>query len=119
MGDTPWFNLTNLLGLQRSLISDLSGSTTDNSYRAINALDSSLNALNAAISSSITSIEPTSTHQNEVKRILDREKTRLDERKRAVDDAEASQKRLVDLTNNSAQRNQALNNIYIVLFQFL
>jgi hypothetical protein len=114
MGDTPWFNLTNLLGLQRSLITDLSGSTADNSYRAINALDTSLNALNTAISSSITSIEPTLTHQNEVNRVLEREKTRLDERKRAVDDAEASQKRLVELTNNSAQRNQALNSIYIV-----
>lgn len=112
MGET-WFNINNIVDLQRNLIKDISGSTSIQSQSVINNIAGNLTTLSNAIRD--TSVLPTLTYQNEVNTILEREKNRLAERKQAIDAAETGQKRLVDLTTSATLRNKALNKMYIVI----
>lgn len=107
-----WFNLNSIVDLQRGLINDLSGNTSLQSQSAINNLAGNLNTLSTTINGS--SVLPTLTYQNQVNGILDRENSRLAERKQAIDSSEFSQQRMVDLTNNATMQNKALNKIYVV-----
>jgi hypothetical protein len=113
MSGETWFNINNIVQLQKDLIYDLSGNGSLLSQSAINNVASNLNTISASIQN--TSVLPTLTYQNEVNNILDRENTRLTERKQAIDAAEMGQKRLVDLTTSATLRNKALNKIYIVI----
>ena len=108
-----WFNINKIAELQKGLINDLSGNNQPEATRTINNIASNLVTLDTAVSSS--SVLPTLTYQNDVNRILDREKNRLDEKKKFIDNAEMSQKRLIDLTTNATLRNKAINKIYIVI----
>ncbi len=103
------FDVPNIVNLQKSLITNLSG---DN--QAMNELALKVNTLNDAVSTSNATILPTLTKQNDVNAVLEREKTRLLERKQAIDVAGVGQQRLIDLTRNATQRSRAINNIYIV-----
>ena len=105
-----WFDLSSIVGLQRSIISDLSGNSA-----VINRLDVSLNNLSAALSTANTNVLPTLTYQNDVNTILERENTRLGERKQAIDIAEMGQKRMIDLTNSATLKKKAINNMYVVV----
>jgi hypothetical protein len=107
---SSWFDLSSIVGLQRSIISDLS-----NNSAVINNLDVSLNALNNALSAANTNVLPTLTYQNDVNAILERENTRLDERKQAIDIAETGQRRMIELTNSATLKKQAINNMYVVV----
>ena len=111
MGD--WFNINSIVRLQKDLINDLSGNGSEVSQRAINNINGNLAALDTAISA--TSVAPTLTYQNQVNTILERENSRLVERKQAIDAAEQGQKRMVELTNNTTLQNQAINQMYIVV----
>lgn len=111
MGD--WFNINSIVSLQKNLINDLSGNGTEASQRAINNINGNLASLDSAILA--TSVAPTLTYQNQVNTILERENSRLVERKQAIDAAEQGQKRMVDLTNNTTLQNQAINQMYIVV----
>lgn len=113
MSGQTWFNINNIVDLQRNLINDISGNTSIKSQNVINNLAGNLSSLSSSISSS--SVLPTLTYQNEVNSILNRENTRLVERKQTIDAAEMGQKRLVDLTTSATLRNKASNNIYIVI----
>ena len=108
-----WFNINKIAELQKGLINDLSGNNQPEATRTINNIASNLVTLDTAVSSS--SVLPTLTYQNDVNRILDREKNRLDEKKKFIDNAEMSQKRLIDLTTNATLRNKAINKIYVVI----
>lgn len=108
-----WFNINKIAELQKGLIKDLSGNNQAEATRTVNNIASNLAALDTTVSGS--SVLPTLTYQNDVNRILDREKNRLDEKKKIVDNAEMSQKRLIDLTTNSTLRNKAINKIYVVI----
>ena len=112
MGD-DWFDLNNIVSLQRNLIKDLSGNSSVVAQRAINNVASDLSALSDSIDNS--SVLPTLTYQEQVNSILERENERLIDRKNAMDQAEMGQKRLVDLTTNATLRNQAINKIYVVI----
>jgi ABC-type multidrug transport system fused ATPase/permease subunit len=112
---TPWYHLSSIIGAQRQLIIDLSQNTDTNSLTIVNRMDASLNELATAVSDANKNIGPALTQQEEVKRILDREERRLQERKQALDTADENQKRLVDLTNNATQRTKAMNSIYLVV----
>ena len=107
---SSWFDLSSIVGLQRNLISDLSGNSL-----VINNLDIGLNSLTTALSTANTNVLPTLTYQNEVNDILDRENTRLGERKQAIDIAETGQRRMIDLTNSATLKKQAINNMYVVV----
>jgi uncharacterized membrane protein len=107
-----WFNINSIVNLQRNLINDISGNTSDGSRRAINSIAGNLTVLNNNISTS--SVDSTLTYQNDVNNILEREKERLDERKMAIDQAEQSQKRIIDLTTSATLRNKALNQMYML-----
>ena len=107
---SSWFDLSSIVGLQRSIISDLSGNSA-----VINHLDVSLNDLNTKLSAANTNVLPTLTYQNDVNDILERENTRLGERKQAIDIAEMGQKRMIDLTNSATMKKQAINNMYVVI----
>ena len=113
MSGVDWFNLNNIVDLQKGLIYDLSGNGSILSQRAINNVAGNLSALSDTVRNS--SVLPTLTYQNEVNSILDRENTRLTERKQAIDAAEIGQKRLVDLTTSATLRNKAVNKMYIVI----
>ena len=113
MSGNDWFNLNSIVDLQRGLIYDLSGNGSLESKRAINNVAGNLSSLANTISGS--TVLPTLTYQNEVNSILDRENTRLVERKQAIDAAEIGQKRLVDLTTSATLRNRAVNKMYIVI----
>ena len=108
-----WFNINKIAELQKGLINDLSGNNQPEATRTINNIASNLVTLDTTVSSS--SVLPTLTYQNDVNRILDREKNRLDEKKKIIDNAEMSQKRLIDLTTNATLRNKAINKIYVVI----
>jgi len=108
-----WFNINKIAQLQKGIIKDLSGNNQLEATRTINNIASNLDALDTTVSSS--SVLPTLTYQNDVNRILEREKNRLDEKKQTVDNAEMSQKRLIDLTTNSTLRNKAINKIYVII----
>ena len=108
---SAWYNLNSIVDLQKGLIYDLSGSP--DAYLQINTIGANLTNLGNTVSNS--SVLPTLTYQNEVNSILDRENTRLAERKQAIDAAEMGQKRLVDLTTSQTLRNKAINNMYIVI----
>ena len=108
-----WFNINKIAELQKGMINDLSGNNQPEATRTINNIASNLAALDTTVSGS--SVLPTLTYQNDVNRILDREKNRLDEKKKIVDNAEMSQKRLIDLTTNSTLRNKAINKIYVII----
>jgi len=112
-GNNDWFNLNSIVDLQKRLINDLSGNGSTLSQRAINNVAGNLSALGNTISSS--SVLPTLTYQNEVNQILERENSRLGERKQAIDAAEMGQKRLVDLTTSATLRNKAVNKMYVVI----
>jgi hypothetical protein len=112
MGET-WFNINNIVDLQRNLIKDISGNGSIQSQSVINNIAGNLVSLSNAIKD--TSVLPTLTYQGEVNEILEREKKRLAERKMAIDTAEIGQKRLVDLTTSATLRNKALNKMYIVI----
>lgn len=111
MGD--WFNLNSVVGLQKNLINDLKNNTDVASQRAINNVGGNLMALSSSINQS--SVLPTLTYQDQVNAILERENSRLAERKQAIDQAEVGQKRLIDLTTNATLRNKAMNKIYVVI----
>lgn len=112
---TPWYHLSSIISAQRQLVIDLSQNTDANSLTIINRIDASLNDLSKAVSDANKSMGPALTQQDEVKRILDREERRLQERKQALDSADENQKRLVDLTSNATLRTKAMNNIYLVV----
>jgi hypothetical protein len=108
-----WFNINKIAELQKGMINDLSGNNQPEATRTINNIASNLAALDTTVSGS--SVLPTLTYQNDVNRILEREKNRLDEKKQIVDNAEMSQKRLIDLTTNTTLRNKAINQIYVII----
>ena len=108
-----WYNLNSVVDLQKGLIYDLSGSSSEKALLAVNNVGANLTKLGNTVSQS--SVLPTLTYQNEVNSILDRENTRLAERKQAIDAAEMGQKRLVDLTTSETLRNKAINMMYIVI----
>ena len=110
---SAWYNLNSIVDLQKGLIYDLSGSSTNEAKLAINNVGANLTNLGNTVSNS--SVLPTLTYQNEINSILDRENTRLAERKQAIDAAEMGQKRLVDLTTSQTLRNKAINMMYIVI----
>ena len=110
---SAWYNLNSVVDLQKGLIYDLSGSSSEKALLAINNVGANLTKLGNTVSQS--SVLPTLTYQNEVNSILDRENTRLVERKQAIDAAEMGQKRLVDLTTSETLRNKAINMMYIVI----
>lgn len=112
MGD-DWFDLNNIVSLQRNLINDLSGNSSLGAQRAINNVAGNLSALSSSIDQS--SVLPTLTYQEQVNTILERENGRLADRKKAIDQAEMGQKRLVDLTTNATLRNKAINKMYVVI----
>lgn len=103
------FDVPNIVNLQKSLITNLSG---DN--QAMNELALKVDGISDAVTTSNANILPTLTKQNDVDAVLEREKTRLLERKQAIDSAGVGQQRLIDLTRNATQRSRAINNIYIV-----
>jgi hypothetical protein len=111
--DKVWFDINSIVNLQKQLITNLSGKNDPDAQRVINNVAGNLNALDDKVKDS--SVLPTLTYQNEVNGILEREKTRLDERKQVIDNAELSQKRLVDLTNSATLRNKAFNKMYVVI----
>jgi len=106
------FDVPNIVSLQQNLIRDLG--TDPDLVTEMNTLNTTLTDLNNAVSNSNASIVPTLTKQEQVDAVLEREKTRLQERKAAIDSADAGQRRLVDLTRNATQRNRAINNMYMV-----
>jgi hypothetical protein len=103
------FDVPNIISLQQKLIQDLSGND-----QLMNTLSGKLGDLNTAVSTSTASIVPTLTKQDQVNAVINRERIRLEERKDAIDAADAGQRRLVDLTRNATQRNRAINNMYMV-----
>ena len=104
------FDLTNVINLQKSLITDLG----DTNPPLFNTLAGQVGTLDTVVTGSNASIIPTLTKQQEVDAVLTREETRLRDRKQAIDTAGDEQKRLVDLTKNATQRTRAINNMYIV-----
>jgi len=104
------FDLTNVINLQKSLITDLG----DTNPPLFNTLAGKVGALDKAVKDSNASIIPTLTKQQEVDAVLEREEERLRDRKQAIDSAGDEQKRLVDLTKNATQRTRSINNMYIV-----
>ena len=110
---SDWFNINNIVNLQKGVIYDISGNTSIQSQSVINNLVGNLSSLNTEISGS--TVLPTLTYQNEVNSILDRENQRLAERKQTIDIAEMGQKRMIDLTTSETLRRSALNKMYIVM----
>lgn len=109
------FDIGSLIGLQRQLVIDLSGSTTDGTLSIINKLDASLNQIETAVKNANASVAPILTDQAAIQGILNREEQRLKDREEAISSADYQQKRLVELTGNATLQRQATNKIYLII----
>ena len=107
-----WVDISGILGIQRSLLNVGS-----------NINDAHFDNLNAAVNNANNNILPTLTYQKEVLGIVDREKGRLEKRKRIIDDAYMGQRRMVELTDSVTAKNQAYNYmlfiVVLIIFAYL
>ena len=110
------FDIGSIIGLQRQLVIDLSGSTTsDGAISIINTIDASLSQIETAVRDANASVGPVLTQQSAIKGILDREEQRLNDREEAISSADYQQKRLVELTSNATLQKQATNKMYLII----
>ena len=112
MPNNYWVDISGILGIQRSLLNVGS-----------NVNDANFNNLDAAVNNANNNILPTLTYQKEVLGIVDREKGRLEKRKRIIDDAYMGQRRMVELTDSVTAKNQAYNYmlfiVVLIIFAYL
>ena len=99
-----WVDISGILGIQRSLLNVNSS-----------ANDTNFNNLDAAVNNANNNILPTLTYQKEVLGIVNREKDRLERRKRIIDDAYVGQRRMVELTDSVTAKNQAYNYMLFIV----
>jgi hypothetical protein len=99
-----WVDISGILGIQRSLL----GINNE-------ANNASFNSLDIAVNNANNNILPTLTYQKEVLGIVNREKNRLDKRKRIIDDAYVGQRRMVELTDSVTAKNQAYNYMLFIV----
>jgi hypothetical protein len=110
------FDIGSIIGLQRQLVIDLSGSrTNDRAISIINTIDASLSQIETAVQNANASVGPVLTQQSAIKDILDREEQRLKDREEAISSADYQQKRLVELTGNATLQKQATNKMYLII----
>ena len=105
-----WVDISGILGIQRVLLNS-----------QVN--DANFDKLDVAVENANNSIIPTLTYQKEVMGIVDREKQRLDKRKKIIDDAYMGQRRMVELTDSVTAKNQAYNYmlfiVVLIIFSYL
>lgn len=103
-----WVDISGILGIQRALLKS-------------NVNDTNFNELDKAVDLANNNISSTLSYQKEVLGIVDREKDRLQKRKKIIDDAYMGQRRMVELTDSVTAKNQAYNYMLfiVVLIIFL
>lgn len=120
-----WMDLKSAVDLQRQLLTSirnvpLSGdAATNGDAVAVANINTSLGALSTNLDNASSAIGPTLTYQKEVRRILDRENSRLNSKKSAVDSAYDGQKRMVLLTDSITAKNKAYNYMLFIFVLIL
>ena len=101
--NNDWIDLSGVLGIQRALM------------KAGAPIPSEFTEVSNAVSNANNDIAPTLAYQQDVLKIVNDEKTRLDNRKKAIDNAYSGQVRMVSLTDSITARNQAYNYMLFVV----
>jgi len=103
-----WVDISGILGIQRAIVNAGNNGVSEVNKQYFTALDNAVNSAN-------NSILPTLAYQKEVLDIVNREKTRLEARKGAIDNAYNGQARMVSLTDSVTAKNQAYNYLLFVV----
>lgn len=114
----PVYDISSAVQLQQNLIIDLSGMALNGNIAARNAIASintQLGNVATSFGSANNAIYPALTYQDKVLTILDREKTRLENRKTAIDAAYDGQKRMVSLNDSAVAKQQSYNYMFMVI----
>lgn len=107
------FDLGSLLDIQKDIV--VSTPTDESDIDRINGVLSNLNNLSASADQGIEDIRKIITHQADIQKIVDTEKTVLDRSNQEVHDKIASQKREIDLTDNHRKRIAEYNKIVMII----
>jgi hypothetical protein len=113
------FDLSGFLYIQKNYVYDLSAisqiSSGDIVTQKVNQLQKDLGSLYNNYSNANTSAQKTLTHQDEMLKIVDNEKKRLDAKKNQINDAVSSRLRIIDLNNSSRKRQEQYVNIFVII----
>lgn len=105
------FDLSGLLHIQKTLVTNLSGNT--NSASTLTDIGNKLNDINSAYDKSISNTQGLLSQQNTLNSILDTENTRLINKKKVVDEEVTGRRRIVDL--NESYRKKQAQYVYIII----
>lgn len=124
-----WMDLKSVVDLQKQLLTAIRDTTSSSNAGsngdaiAVANINTSLGTLSTNLDNATSAIGPTLTYQKEVNTILNRENSRLNTKKIAVDSAYDGQKRMVALTDSITAKNKAYNYMLfifvIILFIFV
>lgn len=113
------FDLSGFLYIQKNYLYDLSAvsqiSNGDVVTKEVDQLQRNLGNLYNNYSNANTSAQKTLTHQDEMLKIVDNEKKRLDAKKNQINDTISSKLRIIDLNNSSRKRQLQYINIFVVI----
>lgn len=121
MANATPFDITALINLQSHYINDLAdyyGVTNSNPANP-SALKSNLVALSSSISGATAQIGNVLSIQSSVNGILNDEKTRLEQKKTAVENDINNQKRLIEINDSMQKKQSAYNQIYVIVVAVL
>lgn len=113
------FDLSGFLYIQKNYVYDLSAisqiSSGDIVTQHVDKLQRNLGNLYNNYSNANTSAQKTLTHQDEMLKIVDNEKKRLDAKKNQINDTISSKLRIIDLNNSSRKRQMQYTNIFVII----
>jgi len=109
------FDLSGIFSLQKQYLIDLSNTGIAVGASNVNGISTNINNIVTKLGTSMGAANSAITDQTEVISILEREKNRLDARKRLIDNASNTQDHINQLNDSARKRFSAYNNIIIVL----
>jgi len=111
-------DFTSLFNIQRQYLVDLSAISLDSSYNNVdstlalkNQLNTLFNTYNTALPASSAALD----NQSQMYNIIQQEKQRLEEKKKGIDNAYATQQRLIQLNESYREKNMKYITILIIL----
>uniref|UniRef100_A0A6C0D502 Uncharacterized protein n=1 Tax=viral metagenome TaxID=1070528 RepID=A0A6C0D502_9ZZZZ len=111
------FDFTGLFSIQNHYLADLSALTQNGitPMNYLNGLRTGLNDLYNRYNTTLPASSSALDRQHQMIRIIDTEKTRLDNKKTGIDNAYTTQQRLIELNESYRQKNMKYINILIII----
>lgn len=111
-------DFTSLFNIQKQYLVDLSAISLDNSYNSTNStldLKNQLSTLYNVYSTALPASSAALDNQNKMYDIIQQEKDRLNQKKAGIDNAYATQQRLIQLNESYREKNMKYISILIIL----